>query len=95
MAEKTPKWAYDRVLDLRIGAEFIVDSFARYIAAHEYGPVDHLLIEARKLAGDMADRCESAVAGDIKRGLRDDEERSGVQLALRALKRGMELERGK
>ncbi len=79
-----------------------IDAMARLIAAHEEPPIDPLLIEARKIAASRLKdgvRYLSFHAGDAdlcamryREGKNDDE---FVLSLVAAIKRGMELERGK
>ncbi len=65
-------------------------ALARYIAAHEEAPVDPLLIEAREIAAQAySNRRDHDFAGWIRRG--DKDSIYEVQVALAALRRGMEL----
>lgn len=91
MSGDIPQWAIRRAEELRVGSEFIHDTFARYIAAHEEPPVDPLLIEAREIVARFY---------DTKEGLRhraklfrdgDYDNKPECVQALMALRRGMEL----
>lgn len=102
MAEDIPKWAKQRMVELwdaePASTHDIRDAFARYIASHEEPPVDPLLIEARGLALAAcieADDRYSEARWKIKihAGECDGDPKSGVKLALVALKRGMEIAR--
>lgn len=95
-----PEWAKERVRVLTNAEggpsnKWITchrNAFARYIAEHEEPPVDPLLIEAREMAAKVAFDKDWFVHGEsIQSGQRDDH--SDVQIALAALKRGMELAR--
>jgi hypothetical protein len=104
MADDIPEWAERRALELaklqgagrgqaKTDGHYYSDmlnGFARYIAEHEEPPVDPLLIEARGLAaGPIGAKGFDAAAYEILYGQNDA--CADVQLALAALRRGMEL----
>lgn len=110
--EKVPEWAIDEALkrcgvnpDQKPFSDWrdatyarAVRLFAAHIAEHEDPPVDPLLDEARKIAGDvMASHCSSGQiysSGSINSVRTGNEDGSVfVQAALAALKRGIELAR--
>lgn len=104
MADDIPDWARQRMLKLAgEGADAdlpwskdVENAFARYIAQHEEPPVDPLLIEAREIAAKVVEKAENdGEEYDWSRHCRSGsyDDRSDVQIALAALKRGMELER--
>jgi hypothetical protein len=101
MSDEIPQWAKERACELSGASVWIpadvdlnnnsaLTALARYIAAHEEPPVDPLLIEARKLAGDIAmerganrdvvDHYETAKATDPE-----------ISRVIRVLRRGIEL----
>jgi hypothetical protein len=104
MSDEIPQWAKERACELAnsmkplsvlwivedIPAASTLTALARYIAAHEEPPVDPLLIEARKLAADIAmerganrdvvDHYETAKATDPE-----------ISRVIRVLRRGIEL----
>lgn len=85
---------YDR--ESNVGA--VVNAFARYVMTKEEATVDPDLLEARQMAIDnlegISEDAKSTYTNGIQSGEYDAENRVGVKLALAAIKRGRELERG-
>jgi len=104
MTDEIPQWALERAAQLAnkeagvtggFTAAYMTEAdlgraFARYIAQHEQPPVDPLLIEAREIAAKYYDGvCRYNTAEACRNGKWDGA--PSVQLALAALRRGIEL----
>lgn len=103
MTDEIPQWAIERAAELACevatkpiyNADKVVNlhldqAFASYIAKHEEPPVDPLLIEAREIAAKHYDGvCRYNTAEACRNGKWDGA--PSVQLALAALRRGIEL----
>ena len=104
MTKEIPKWAKQRACDLVNACRGVHSSkyyppmanastsptlhvLARYIAKHEEPTVDPLLVEAREVCAQCA-RFSHYKEGYISGAFDDD---SAVQVALAALKRGIEM----
>lgn len=95
MDEITPQWAWEKAHKLlaEAGGKWgpsAARAFARYIAEHEEPPVDPLLIEAREVcARHFEDSHQGAHGVSYRYGTWDDMDT--VQIALAAIKRGIEI----
>ena len=100
MSDLPPDWAIEKVKQLHRkegGATVpMAHAFARYIAEHEEPPVDPLLVEARNICASRWDDkflpIAKDIAEDFRLGRHDDDE--GVEMVLRALRRGIEIGKG-
>lgn len=100
MSDLPPDWALDRAKILvgeesfktegaRIKISF--HAFARYIASKEEAPVEPLVLEAREIAAQyFEEQGADSVAEEHREGLYDKNDEA-QELALRALRRGIEI----
>lgn len=71
-----------------------IQGFAAYIAEHEEAPIDQLLLDARSIAADIAEKDGQTIwSSRVDLGLEDGH--PDVLIALAALKRGIEIGSGK
>ncbi len=99
MGAEIPKWAYDRVREMRAAVDAekgkeawryntAEQAFAAYIAAHEEPPADPLLIEARKVFNEW-NTWDADAKARVLCGSYDFNDH--LQLILKGLRRGIEL----
>ena len=118
-----PDWAKNRACDIANaedpGTNWLVtdvtenykllETFARYIAAHEEAPVDPLLLEAREIAANEYEKfndgivrhyvrpngsCFSGTGQVIAKQYREGKHDSNLNITLAALRRGIEIAGG-